>query len=145
FFSFKYGNELYNNWARRLDSFGTYEYALRADNIHKRWTGPGTSNTVPRAILGNYNNQNSTRFVEDGSYVRLQNVTLGYTVPKSVSDKLKTRSIRFSVSGRNLFVWTNYSGMDPEVSATLSPSELGVDHFSVPQLRTVMFNLDIGF
>ena len=145
FISFKYGNEIYNNWARRLDSFGTYQYALRADNIDARWTGPGTSNTVPRAILGNYNIQNSTRFLEDGSYVRLQNVTLGYTLPESLTERISARKIRFSVSGRNLLTFTDYSGMDPEVSATLSPAELGVDHFSVPQLRSIIFNVDIGF
>jgi TonB-linked SusC/RagA family outer membrane protein len=145
FISFKYGNEIYNNWARRLDSFGTYEYALRADNIDKRWTGPGTSNTVPRAILGNYNIQNSTRFLEDGSYLRLQNVTFGYTLPESIVEKIKARSLRLSVSARNLFTITNYSGMDPEVSATLSPTQLGVDHFSVPQMRSFIFNLELGF
>lgn len=145
FFSFTYGNKLYNNWARRLDSFGTYEYALRADHIDDRWTGPGTSNTIPRAILGNYNIQNSTRFLEDGSFLRLQNVTLGYTLPKQLTDRIHTRSVRLSVTGRNLLTFTDYSGMDPEVNATLSPAELGVDHFSVPQMRSITFNIDIGF
>lgn len=145
FISFKYGNKLYNNWARRLDSFGYYQYALRADNIDKRWTGPGTSNDMPRASLDNFNIQNSTRFLEDASYLRLQNVTLGYTLPAELTSRINARQVRFSVSGKNLITLTDYSGMDPEVSATLNPVELGVDHFSVPQMRTFTFNVDIGF
>lgn len=145
FVSFKYGNKLYNNWSRRLDSFGYYEYALRAEHIDDIWTGPGTSNKIPRPRLGNYNILNSTRFLEDASYLRLQNLTLGYTLPKDMTDRIQARRVRFSISGKNLFTLTGYSGMSPEVSASLNPATLGVDHFSVPQMRAVTFNVDLGF
>lgn len=145
FVSFKYGNRVFNSWSQRLDSHGRFQYALRADNIHNRWTGPGTSNDVPRARLGDYNVQNSTRFLEDGSFARLQNLTLGYTLPGTVAQRLHLDQFRLYLSAKNLITLTGYSGMDPEVTVSLDPRNMGVDHFNVPQMRTITFGVNAGF
>lgn len=82
-----------------------------------RWTGEGTSNEMPRAIYGdpNKNTRISDRYVENGSYLRLKNVTLGYTLPKAITRKFMVEDLRFFFTGQNLLTITGYSGFDPEV------------------------------
>ncbi len=84
--------------------------------------------------------------VEDGSFLRLGTVTIGYTLPKAFTEKLKIRNFRVYVSGYNLAVWTNYSGFDPEVSTrrrtNLTP---GVDYSAYPKSRTFVAGLNLNF
>jgi len=74
---------------------------------------------MPRAVLGdpNHNLRASSRFIEDGSYLRLKTLTIGYTAPKSFSDKMKIDRLRFYIGGKNLLTFTKYSGYDPEVAS----------------------------
>jgi hypothetical protein len=112
----------------------------------KRWTGPGTSNTVPRAISGNtYNTYNSTRYLENGSYLRMRNISLGYNLPRSILKRMRLERLRLYAQTDNLFLITNYSGIDPEVSDNLDPKFLGDDNLVMPQLRTFNIGFNLTF
>ena len=84
--------------------------------------------------------------VEDGSFLRLNTLTLGYTIPKTMLAKMKIDQLRFYVTGYNVFLWTNYSGYDPEVSTVrrtnLSP---GVDYSAYPKSRQLVFGVNLNF
>lgn len=88
--------------------------------------------------------QRSTRFLEDGSFIRLQNVTLAYTLPKSITSRIKVQNARVHVTGSNLLLITNYSGPDPEVNAG-SGIVQGLDFGTPPQPKTVLFGVDLTF
>ncbi|TDN36044.1 hypothetical protein A8B98_11620 [Hymenobacter sp. UV11] len=133
---------------------GSYNYNKIAGLENLAWHGAGTSNTVPR-ITANDNNQNLTRFsnfyVEDGSYARLRNLQLGYTFGKGISSAMHMASLRLYVSGQNLFTFTKYSGLDPEIgygrSYTDASSALnrGVDLGNYPTSRTYLVGANIAF
>jgi len=133
---------------------GSYNYNKIAGLEGMAWNGPGTSNSVPR-ITANDNNQNLTRFsnfyVEDGSYARLRNLQLGYTFRKEMMSALHMASLRLYVSGQNLFTFTKYSGVDPEIgygrSYTDGSSALnrGVDLGNYPTVRTYLVGANIAF
>ena len=84
--------------------------------------------------------------VEDGSFLRLNTLTLGYTLPRNLVSKAKIESLRFYVTGYNVFLWTDYSGYDPEVSTVrrtnLSP---GVDYSAYPKSRQIVFGVNLNF
>lgn len=120
-------------------------------NVLNRWTGPGTSNSVPRADGSPQNfNSISDRFVEDGSYTRLKNVTLGYTLNNSSLDKYVSKC-RIYISGQNLITLTDYSGLDPEIGNPLtnngggSQYELGIDRGNYPQPKSVLLGVQLSF
>ena len=100
---------------------------------------------VPRS--GNVENiHNSTRFVEDGSYLRLKNLTLSYNLPKSLLFKAGIEKAQIYITGQNLLTFTKYSGYDPEVNAYGSSSvALGVDYGTYPQARTCIVGVNITF
>ncbi|UZD39933.1 SusC/RagA family TonB-linked outer membrane protein [Capnocytophaga ochracea] len=133
------GNDIYN--ANRIWQEGMSVPQNQIAKVKDRWTGEGTSNSIPRAIYGdpNQNARHSTRFVEDGSYLRIKNVTLGYTLPKEVTQKFHTDMLRIYLSCQNLYTFTKYSGMDPEVGTG------GVDSGTYPVTRTVSFGLNVQF
>lgn len=150
FFQGVQGNDLLNVgrwWLDRTDDNGNY----RAD--FSPWTPSNPSTTTPRAIIAGGGGQagisaaenariNSTRFLENGSYLRLKNVQLGYTLPKSVSGLARLNSLRFYVTAQNLLTFTDYTGYDPEVvSGTLSR---GIDDGSYPNIRTVTIGAQLG-
>jgi hypothetical protein len=84
--------------------------------------------------------------VEDGSYARLKNLTIGYTFPSSLVSKLGLSNARIYMSGQNLLTFTNYSGMDPEVNATASTAlTQGVDFYTMPQPRVIMGGVNLTF
>lgn len=134
------GNDVYN-LNRYITESALYSTTNGTTRILNRWTGEGTSNDVPRAINGDPNNnlRVSTHFIEDGSFVRLKNLTLGYTLPKSVMSRISATQIRVYFTGQNLVTLTKYTGFDPEVSAS------GVDRGIYPQTRVFMGGLNIGF
>jgi TonB-linked SusC/RagA family outer membrane protein len=135
------GQEVYDA-TRRYDMNGTN---YRADWLN-RWTGPGTSNYYPRVTFVD-DNQNmktvSDFFVHDGSFVRLRNITLGYTLPKSVTNYMKIKNVRFYVSAENLLTFTSYKGYDPEIGGGVFSN--GIDHGIYPQARTVLGGVNITF
>ena len=114
-------------------SNGNYSNAVLA-----RWTGEGTSNTMPRLILDdpNGNSRVSDRFVEDASYLRIKNVRLSYSIPSKWATNLHVKNTKFYVSAQNLVTVTNYSGFDPEVGG-------GVDYGFYPQARTFLAGITI--
>jgi TonB-dependent starch-binding outer membrane protein SusC len=126
------GNDIYNATVRY-----DFTYVNRPVSVLNRWTGPGTSDSEPRVNLNdpNQNARVSDRFVEDGSFVRLKNVQLGYSVPSTILQKMKIQKFRVYVSAQNLFTFTRYSGLDPEIGA-LSALEIGIDRGFYPQSRT---------
>lgn len=123
-----------------------YEDNQTADQM-KRWQQPGDVTDVPqvRYWVGN-GNQRSTRFIEDGTFVRLRNVSLGYTLPQSVISKFKLQSCRVYLSGQNLATFTKYPLWDPEVNADSFDSNIskGNDFYTPPQPRTILFGINIG-
>lgn len=109
-----------------------------------RWTGEGTSNKYPRLASGNADNwMVSDLFVCDGSYLRLKNITLGYTLPRSLTNSLSIQRLRFYVQAENLITWTKYWGFDPEISS--GATSLGVDRGVYPQARTFTVGLNLSF
>jgi TonB-linked SusC/RagA family outer membrane protein len=105
-----------------------------------RWEGEGTSQTIPRAIFNdpNQNARISSRFLEDGSYLRIKNVTLGYNLPAHIYKKWKLRQVRIYGSIQNLLTFTKYTGFDPEVPAS------GVDFSVYPVTRTISLGLNVS-
>ena len=116
------------------------------------WTPTNTDTNTPR-VGNNSNREISSRFIEDGSYVRLKNISLGYTVPSDITEKLGLDNLRLSLSGQNLLTFTNYSGLDPEVSYygsggnnnTSSNTAQGFDFGNYPTVRTVTMSLNLKF
>lgn len=141
-FQGSHGNDIFNNTTRY--DFG---YVNRPSSALDRWTGPGTSNSEPRANLNdpNQNARISDRFVEDGSYLRLKNTQLGYNLPGAYLKKLRISKAKVYVSATNLLTFTNYSGLDPEIGIVGGTLEIGIDRGFYPQARTFMFGLGITF
>ena len=110
----------------------------------QRWTGEGTSNTIPILKQGDSKNWViSDIYVHDASYLRLKNLTLGYTLPRQLTSKVGVNRFRLYVRAENLFTWTKYWGYDPEIGT--SSYSLGVDYGVYPQARTwtVGFNISL--
>ena len=136
-----YGNDIYN--ATRIDLEGMFDSKNQSVSVLDRWKNPGDITEIPKA--GNINNvRNSSRFVEDGSYVRLKSVTLSYNV-LSKNSKIKfIKDLSVYVTGRNLITLTNYSGFDPEVNAFgNSAVEMGIDYGTYPQSRSIIVGLNV--
>jgi TonB-dependent starch-binding outer membrane protein SusC len=147
FFQGTYGNDIFN---------GTMVYTDRPDATHNmstrmlnRWTGDGSTNDAhyPRLNAADANNiLFSDRYVEDGSYLRLKNLQLGYTIPTKLSLKLKIQKFRIYVGATNLLTFTKYNGFDPEIGTGYYGSlDLGVDRANYPQSRTFLAGLNLTF
>ncbi|NML63874.1 TonB-dependent receptor [Hymenobacter sp. RP-2-7] len=134
------GNDVYN-LNRYITESALYSTTNGTTHILSRWTGEGTSNDVPRAIVGDPNNnlRVSTHYIEDGSFIRLKNLTFGYTLPRSILNKITASQIRVYFTGYNLLTLTHYTGFDPEVSVS------GIDQGVYPQVRTLIGGINIGF
>jgi TonB-dependent starch-binding outer membrane protein SusC len=124
----------------------TYPFNMYAETLN-RWHGEGTSNSIPRMTTArdNLNHRTSDMFVESGAFFRLKNLTLGYTLPQRLSDVLRMSKARFYVTGQNLFVITNYKGMDPELGIVQGNYQLNVDYAQYPQARTWMIGAQLSF
>lgn len=110
----------------------------------ERWTGEGTSNRVPHFVLGdNVNWQSSDLYVYNGSYLRLKNIQLGYTLPQSITSKAFISSLRVYVAAENLLTFTQYHGFDPEISS--GGTSLGIDYGVYPQARVFTVGLNLNF
>jgi TonB-dependent starch-binding outer membrane protein SusC len=141
-----FGNKIFN--ANRLELEGMNDSKNALTTTLTRWTAPGQITNMPRAVFGdpNQNNRNSTRWIEDGSFVKLRNVTLGYTF-SNLSKKLPfLEGARIYVSGRNLVTFTNYTGYDPEIGRNAgSNTEAGVDYGTYPQTKTYVLGINLNF
>ncbi|MFD2785737.1 SusC/RagA family TonB-linked outer membrane protein [Hymenobacter rubripertinctus] len=134
------GNQIYNQNRFILES-PLYGNSSGSARVLDRWTGPGTSNEVPRAVANdpNQNLRVSSYFLEDGSYLRIKTLTLGYNLPQMVRDRVAAKQLRLYVTAQNLATFTKYSGFDPEVGAS------GVDLGVYPQPRVFLAGVNIGF
>ena len=109
-----------------------------------RWTGEGTSNRIPRFALGdNTNWQSSDLYVYDGSYLRLKNIQIGYTLPQKWTKKVFISSLRIFAAAENLLTVTKYHGFDPEISS--GGTSLGIDYGVYPQARTYTIGVNVAF
>ncbi len=147
-FSAVIGNELNFYGVGRFSSANArFEDNQTVDQLNA-WTPQNTNTNIPEARLF-YNNgaQPSSRFIQDGSFVRLRNATLSYNFPKSLTSKAKIQSLRVFVTGQNLLTWTNYIGWDPEVNADDIVTNIaqGYDFYTAPQPRTILAGFNIGF
>jgi len=145
FNTFSVGNEIAAGWRTGLDHMGASNYGMLKDNYMERWTGPGTSNTVPRATKSGNNARNSTYYLEDGSFFRIKNITLGYQLPNELMKKLGISRTRIFASANNLYTFTKYSGYDPEASMGLDARSFGIDNLVTPQPRSFMLGLNVNF
>jgi TonB-linked SusC/RagA family outer membrane protein len=133
------GNDMVRNYERALSDVNKLNYTLG------RWTGEGTSNTVPRVTTGaTTNNVFSDYFVEDASFVRIQNVQLGYTLNSNASEKIGLTKLRLYTSVNNLYTFTKYRGFDPSASSG-SPIGGGIDYGFYPTPRTFIVGLNVNF
>ncbi|RNL50779.1 SusC/RagA family TonB-linked outer membrane protein [Pedobacter jejuensis] len=145
FLRFQGGNKIYNR--TRVDQLNQ-NFVNNGAEILGRWQSPANpgDGVTPRQWFGrstfiNRDGDATTRFLEDGKFLRLDNVALGYKVPVSFSSKLKVSNIRLYASAQNLFVITGYKGLDPETNTTGA----GVDFNGNPQQRTFTFGLNVSF
>jgi TonB-dependent starch-binding outer membrane protein SusC len=140
FLHFVSGNDIFNGSMIYLES-GTGEDNQTTDMI-RRWKQPGDITDMPR-VGDSYK---SSRFIENGSFCRIKNVTFGYNFPDKLISKIKMKTARIFVIGQNLYTFTSYSGMDPEVNYYGNDNIiLGTDFFTYPQARSFLFGLNIGF
>jgi TonB-linked SusC/RagA family outer membrane protein len=142
-FQWSYGNDLINanrflfegGGRRNLNQFASF-----AD----RWTFDNQDSDIPRAG-GQGPAHFSNRVIEDGSYIRLKTVALGYNVPETFIKEIGIKNLRLYASAQNLFTWTNYSGADPEVSVGYSTLTQGFDYSAYPRAKTITFGLNLSF
>jgi TonB-linked SusC/RagA family outer membrane protein len=133
------GQEIIRNFERQQP------YANQLGYVIDRWTGPGSTNEHPRLTTeATRNNIFSSYFVEDGSFARLKNIQIGYTIPGKILRKIKVESLRFYLAGNNLLTLTRYQGFDPDIS---SPNALsaGVDYGFYPQAKNIMGGVQLKF
>ena len=139
FFQGALGNQVWTGVRASHESMNS-TYNQLATTL-ERWTGEGSSYSMPRAIYADPNNNSraSTRWLEDGAYAKLKNLTFGYTLPEKWIRKAKMKALRLYVSLDNLCTITNYSGLDPEAGLS------GLDYGVYPSARTYMFGVSVKF
>ena len=136
-----YGNDVFN--ASRMETEGMYDGKNQSTRVLDRWRIPGQITDVPRA---NYTMHNSTYFVEDGSYLRLKDLTLSYDVKGPLLRKLGVTRLQPYFTATNLLTWTSYSGMDPEVNQWGNNGAVqGIDWGTYPQCRSFVFGVNLEF
>ncbi len=142
------GNKIYN--AKETIRPDLYNFE---QHVYDRWTGEGSTNTEPRPTAGGYNWLPSSRFIQDGSFVRLRSITLGYTLPETLAQTIKMRSARVYVRGTNLFTLTDFTGYSPEVAGgnTVNrttggnPIDSGIDISTYPVSAIYSVGLNVTF
>lgn len=142
-----YGNEIFNGGGQYMSASGSNGFDNQTRDQLNSWKKPGDITQVPEARLFFANGtDNSSRYISDGSYLRVKAVTLGYNLPKTILSRLRIDKARIYVRGQNLFTITNYQGWDPEVNADFQATEInqGQDFYSAPQLKTIVFGINIG-
>ena len=144
------GNQIFN--ATKMDLEGMFDSKNQSTNVLDRWQQPGDITDVPKANAagdGSLDNiHNSTRFVEDGSFLRIKSLTLAYNFPTTWLQKVKMQNLSVYATAQNLLTFTKYTGFDPEVNAygvNSLGTEFGVDYGTYPQTRQMVFGLNVTF
>ncbi|NOY36121.1 MAG: TonB-dependent receptor [Chlorobi bacterium] len=146
FFYGSYGNDIFNNNRWWLDFWPSFQGQKSTDLLYNSWTPTNTGATVPKASnTSNFstNTVSNSYYVENGSYLRLKNLQIGYTFPKTFLNNVFS-SLRVYVQGTNLFTFTKYTGLDPEL-ARLSDTSFGIDEGNLPAVKQFLFGLSVGF
>ena len=141
FFYGSYGNDMINYVSRWID-YGQFVGGLSKDALYNTWTTTNTGAKFPMLDGAAHSQEASTAFIEDGSFLRLKTLRLGYTVPQKTLDKVKVKSLRLYVQATNLFTITKYKGLDPELDS--SGMSMGVDQGSWPTARQITFGVTLG-
>ena len=141
-FNFRWGNKIINTARMGLESM--YGTENQCSSVTYRWRKDGDMTVIPRALYGTgYNYQVTSRFVEDGSFLRFNNLQLSYSVPKKSIKKLGLNSLSAYVTMNNIFCWTKYTGIDPEIaSGTYTPASDGA---TTPRSKSITASLSFGF
>lgn len=138
-----YGNDIFN--ATRMFTEGMFDSRNQSSAVKMRWRNPGDYTTIPAPEKDNYPLV-SSRFVEDGSFLKVKNVRLGYSFPKNLINKVRIQGLTVYLSADNLITWTNYSGLDPEVNiGGTSASAMSIDQGVVPHPRAYVFGVNLIF
>ncbi len=149
-----FGNDNYNGGGKFMSANGDFFDNQTKDQMN-RWRQPGDITDVPQARLfeGNGTGE-SSRYMDDGSYIRLKTITLAYNFPSTVLSKIKVNRLRMYASAMNLLTFTDYKGWDPEVNSdsysvnangTPNNTNQGIDFYSAPQAKTITFGINVGF
>jgi hypothetical protein len=159
-FSGVYGNKIFSAYRYRTWGLFISGYNMGKEALN-RWHGKGTSHTIPRLDAADPNNNAriSSLYLQDGSYLRLRNIILGYTLPHTLLQRINMQKIRIYISAENVFTFTRYTGYDPELgtqshgvprtgnlqAAVFSPLSLGIDNGTYPQSRTISLGINLSF
>jgi TonB-linked SusC/RagA family outer membrane protein len=148
FFTYQYGNKVFNFNKYILEGGGTRDASRSILKSQlNRWQNPGDQTNTPRltSVGNNYNIEQNSRYLEDGSFIRLKTVSLGYTLPAAVTSKVKLGKVRLYAMGTNLWMLTNYSGADPESSGSAGQNLDGLDTATPPQPIGLQVGANISF
>jgi TonB-linked SusC/RagA family outer membrane protein len=139
-----YGNDIYN--VSRMETEGMYDAKNQSTAVLDRWERPGMITYMPRATQSKQNLLSSTRFVEDGSYLRLKTLTLSYDVKNAFLKKINVTRLQPYLTAQNLFTITKYKGFDPEVSQYAGdPKVQGIDYGTYPQSKSYVIGINVEF
>ena len=147
FFQGVFGNQIYNGGGKFQSANGDFFDNQTRDQL-ARWQKPSDITNIPQArLFGANGTGESSRYLSDGSYVRLKTVTLGYNLPFSLIERISLSKLRIYVSGQNLLTFTDYDGWDPEVNTDYLAGNIGQgnDFYSAPQARTITLGVNVGF
>jgi len=140
------GNKIYNG--TKVLGQGMLRLFNSTTDVMRAWTPSNTNTDVPRAVSGDPNNnaRTSNRFVEDGSYMRIKNLTIGYSLPEAALRSMSITKLRVYFAAQNLLTVTKYTGYDPEIGwRNNTQLTAGIDYGQFPQARTFMFGVQLGF
>jgi TonB-linked SusC/RagA family outer membrane protein len=147
-FQYVYGNDVYNGGGKFQRGSFTYFDNHLVEDWERAWREPGDITDVPesRLFLDN-GSQESSRYLQDASYVRLKTLTFGYNFPKSLVSRASLESVRLYVSAQNLLTFTKYDLNDPEVNTDYLAGNIGQgnDFYAAPQIKTISFGVNLGF
>ncbi len=146
FFQYSYGN-MQLHWNRFFQEHGGTRNTNFMTSQLDRWQKPGDETMIPKMTAENYSgNLRPSRFLEDGSYMRLKNLSIGYSLPATLLSKIKLSSARVYVSGQNVLTFTKYTGLDPELTGTAATNlTQGIEFYTMPQPRVYMAGINVSF
>lgn len=137
-FQGQWGNKIFNG--KEVVRPDPYNFERR---IWDRWAGEGTSTTVPKPSFGGYNYTPSDYFIQDGSFLRLRNISLGYSLPQEMANRIRLDQVRVFVRATNLFTWTNFTGYSPEIiSSNVIDNGIDRGEYPVPAIYSVGLNIN---
>ncbi len=142
------GNQVYNDGGQYMSSSGSNGFDNQTLDQLNAWKNPGDITMIPEARLFYPNGTDpSSRYISDGSYMRVKAVTLSYTLPASITSRFKISSAKIYARAQNLFTFTKYKGWDPEVNTDWEADNihLGLDFYSAPQVKTIVFGINLSF